>query len=632
MTAPSLATLALQALADPVSMIDAQGCYVLVNDAWCAVTGWPRDKALGCKPDELLKAPLLSPARTAARNAALRERRAGQVCEPSPAGRWLETTYHPFGESGPGAEWVVMVTRDVTAEREAQAALRSSADELRAVLDAFPGFIAVVDQDLRYVYANTRLGQRLGHAPEALQGRLIREILSDEAYQVNVAEINRLRAGQLSYTLRHHPATATQARLDLEVIRVTAGPRPDGSQLFYAFAFDITALKLTEEALTAARDEAERAHQAKSRFITQASHELRTPLNAILGFAQLLQLDPVLQAQPQQLAQAERIAAGGQHLLELINEILELGRIEAGSLPLDLQPVVLAPLCLECLSLVQPLAARQSLQMALSPLLPEAAVWADRVRLKQVVLNLLGNALKYNRPLGAVGLDLHLQDGGWTISVRDTGLGLDDAQLARLFQPFERLTAPARGIEGTGLGLALSRRFVEAMQGRIGVDSVPGEGSRFWVWLPQAAAADALPAPVAPPAAAPLPSSRRKRRVLYIEDNVVNTLLMQAMLAQLPDVELSCAEHPLEGLRMAQAQAPDLILLDLQLPHMDGLTLFAKLREHPTTGAVPVVAVTADVQPERMRAALTMGFAAYLSKPLDLPTLLRTVAELLPAA
>ena len=375
------------------------------------------------------------------------------------------------------------------------------------------------------------------------------------------------------------------------------------------------------------------------------SHELRTPLNAILGFGHLLATDTVQPLSPSQRQQMDEILGGARHLLQLINEVLDLAVVESGSLPVHLQPVALGPVLAEALSLLQPLAHSQGIHLpvAATGLHDGAAVQADPVRLKQVLLNLLGNAIKYNRPQGRVTLACQglAQAGGapgsagWRISVQDTGPGLDAAQQARLFGAFERLEADASQVEGTGLGLALSRGLVHAMGGEIGVHSQPGAGSTFWVQLPPAAAAPAIaaavPAPVQPARGQPAPATAAPV-VLYIEDNPVNLLLMESMFERLPGLQLRTASDPAQGLALATASPPDLVLLDIQLPGMDGFALLQRLRADPRTRHVPVIAVSADAMPTTIDRGHDAGFADYLTKPVDLDRLAEAVrAALAPA-
>jgi CheY-like chemotaxis protein len=378
------------------------------------------------------------------------------------------------------------------------------------------------------------------------------------------------------------------------------------------------------------------------------SHELRTPLNAILGFGHLLATDASQPLAPGQQRKMDEILHGARHLLQLINELLDLAVIEAGNLPVHLQPVALAPALCDALALLQPLAASRgvALPLAASGLLPGATVRADPVRLKQVLLNLLGNAIKYNRPQGTVRLlcDPLARAGeapgsaGWRITVQDSGPGLDDAQQARLFSAFDRLGAEAGPVEGTGLGLALSRGLVRAMGGELGVHSHPGEGSSFWLQLDTATPDDAAtraPALVAPPPR-PVPpwpgaggrggaAADDRAVVLYIEDNPVNRMLMQAVFEQLPQAELRVAASAAQGLQMAMDQAPALVLMDIQLPDLDGLALLPRLRAHPPLARVPVIAVSADATPAAINRAQAVGFDDYLTKPLDTDRLVAAV-------
>jgi CheY-like chemotaxis protein len=328
--------------------------------------------------------------------------------------------------------------------------------------------------------------------------------------------------------------------------------------------------------------------------------------------------------------------------------------IEGGNLPVHLQPVALAPALADALALLQPLAASRgvALPQAATGLLPGAAVQVDPVRLKQVLLNLLGNAIKYNRPQGKVRLHCDPLapvggapgSAGWRITVQDTGPGLDGAQLARLFSAFDRLGAEAGPVEGTGLGLALSRGLVQAMGGELGAASQPGEGCSFWLQLRPAAAGDDLPAPPAPAApavptqpgaAGPLPPTsvppprqaggHARSVVLCIEDNPVNRLLMQGVFEQLPQAELRLADNAAQGLQMALADPPQLVLMDIQLPDLDGLALLPRLRAHPPLARVPVIAVSADATPAAINRAQAVGFDDYLTKPLDTDRLVAAV-------
>ena len=373
-----------------------------------------------------------------------------------------------------------------------------------------------------------------------------------------------------------------------------------------------------------AREEAESANRAKSEFLSRMSHELRTPLNAILGFGQLLQAsvdDPLSGGQRQRLDQMLR---GGRHLLALINDVLDVARIEAGQLQLSLQPVDLAALVQDCLRLVQPVAQDRGVTLALH-FDPPPAVWgvtADATRLKQVLLNLLSNAIKFNREAGEVHVGGRVVADGLLLEVTDQGPGIPPEQLPRLFQAFERLDMEG-AVEGTGIGLALSRSLVTLMHGEIGVRSVPGQGSVFWVRLPASTGADFAPdLPLVASAQAP---PTRRHDVLYIEDNEVNQLLMQGMLAHRPAITLRLAAWPEHGLAMALAQPPDLVLLDIQLPGIDGFEVLRRMRSQPSLRQVPVIAVSANAMPDDLAEARRAGFVDYLTKPVDMLRLLALV-------
>ncbi|MFZ9511467.1 MAG: ATP-binding protein, partial [Burkholderiaceae bacterium] len=388
--------------------------------------------------------------------------------------------------------------------------------------------------------------------------------------------------------------------------------------------------------LVAARDEADRANQAKSQFMSQMSHELRTPLNAILGFGQLLQTDQALPLAPRQLLQVQEILRGAEHLLNLINGLLDITRIESGKFAVQLGPVPVGGLLAEALSLMQPLASRHGIALPATSDAPEDLyIQADHTRLMQVLLNLLSNAIKYNREQGSVSVEWLAQDGEVTIGVRDTGVGLTREQRGHLFEPFQRLHADAARIEGTGIGLALSRRLIEAMGGEIGVDSEPGMGCLFWVRMPQTEPAvneRLLPAHEAYDQSADPPPAAVNRTVLYIEDNPVNLLVMQAMIARVPGLSMLSASDGEPGLALALEVKPDLILTDIQMPGMDGFELLRRLQAEPSVRHIPVVAISADAMPETVARGQAAGFCTYLTKPVQMEALHAALRAFLPPA
>jgi signal transduction histidine kinase/ActR/RegA family two-component response regulator len=385
------------------------------------------------------------------------------------------------------------------------------------------------------------------------------------------------------------------------------------------------------EQLNAAKEEAERANQAKSEFLSRMSHELRTPLNAILGFGQLLEFETT--AQPAQAGHVREILRAGNHLLELIDEVLDLARVESGRLSVSAEPVALLPLVQECLKLLQPQAQAQGIALLDASRHCDVHVRADRTRLKQVLLNLLSNAVKYNRPQGKVSVVCVAEPAAdppsLQLRVSDTGRGLTPQQRERLFVPFERLDAEERRIPGTGIGLALSRRLVELMHGTIGVESEPGVGSTFWIRLALAQPHAEVGPPALPDGArTAAPAVAVRRDVLCIEDNPANLRLIESIFTHRSDIRLLSAIAPGLGLELARTHRPALILLDINLPDMDGYAVMQCLRESEATRHIPVVAVSANAMPRDIERGRAAGFAEYLTKPLDVARLLQVVDRL----
>jgi PAS domain S-box-containing protein len=383
-----------------------------------------------------------------------------------------------------------------------------------------------------------------------------------------------------------------------------------------------------------ARDQAERASRAKSEFLSRMSHELRTPLNAILGFTQLLEFAELGDEDADNLSM---IIRAGRHLLSLINDTMDVSRIESGRLSMSLEPVSVTDAAQESLELVRPDAAHRKLTVRTHGEGVAPHVVADRQRLKQVLVNLLSNAVKYNRAGGEVRIawsvlsaeaapELPSGSGWLRIEVSDTGQGIPADRFDDLFMPFERLGAERTDVEGSGIGLALAKNLVDAMGGRIGVRSVFGVGSTFYVDLPLAA----VLAPVVDDADATRPSSAAiadgsARTVLYIEDNPSNTMLMRRIFTRRPNIRLLVAADGEAGLAMVSEHRPDLVLLDLHLPLRNGEAVLAEIRSDPALAATPIVIVTADLTPGTERRLTEAGATDFMSKPVDIGLLLSVV-------
>jgi len=382
--------------------------------------------------------------------------------------------------------------------------------------------------------------------------------------------------------------------------------------------------------LVSARVVADQANLAKSEFLSSMSHELRSPLNAILGFAQLLD-SSVPPATPAQKASIDRILHAGWYLLELINEILDLAVIESGKLSISAEPVSLAEVMFDCQSIIEPQGQNRGLRITFPAFESPLFVQADRVRLKQVLINLLTNAVKYNRPAGTVLVSCApIAPGRVRISVQDTGLGLAPEQLRQLFQPFNRLGQEHSAEEGTGIGLVMSKLLVELMGGDLGVESTLGEGSLFWFDLNTASSAlleEEKADEALEPAQKPEPVSQRV--VLCIEDNPANLDLIQQLVARRPDLRLLCAGDATHGLELAWAQKPEVILMDINLPGMNGVEALQVLRGTPSLAHIPVIAISANAMVGDIQKGLEAGFCRYLTKPIKVTDFMAALDEAL---
>jgi len=396
-------------------------------------------------------------------------------------------------------------------------------------------------------------------------------------------------------------------------------------QGMFAAARDITerhrldqVLQEKNTELEGARSTAEKANLAKSEFLSSMSHELRSPLNAILGFAQLLETDvqPLSTLQKQNTAQ---ILQAGWHLLKLIDEILDLSKIESGQVPLSPEPVSLAEVILECHSMVE----SQARQLGINLIFPrfEAPIFvrADRIRIIQVITNLLSNAIKYNKPKGTVEINCTKHPyGRIRIGIRDTGIGLNAEQISQLFQSFNRLGQEGGGVEGTGIGLVVAKRLVELMGGEIGVDSVVGVGSVFWFELNSVNEPQFVTEAIEIESAVQTPQRRKKglHTLLYIEDNPANLILVEQIIARHADLKLLTTITGKAGVETAIVSQPDAILMDINLPDINGFDALKMLHINPATSHIPVMALSASAMPRDIKKGLEAGFFRYITKPI----------------
>jgi signal transduction histidine kinase/response regulator RpfG family c-di-GMP phosphodiesterase len=516
-----------------------------------------------------------------------------------------------------------------------EAAYRQQTKILRSVLDSMSDGVLVTDDTGNMVLLNPAAEQMVGRAATGThQSQWVEKYGiylpgTDTPYPVDKLPLTRAMRGETADGIELYIRNA----LKPEGMFVSVNVRPlkdDSGEIRGGVAVvrDITLTKSTEDILRQAKEEAERANRAKSEFLSRMSHELRTPLNSILGFAQLLALADL--AVPHQ-NHVQQILKGGYHLLELINEVLDLARIEAGRLSMSPEPVQIKDAVKEALDLVRPIASSRNITLSADlSAYGDRYVNADRQRLKQVLLNLLSNAIKFNRNNGLVVLRCEeTRHQRLHIEVADTGSGIDEEGLKKIFTPFERLGADRNAVEGTGLGLALSKRMIEAMGGTLGVQSTAGVGSRFFFDLALVEHSTEQKVDRDFPAALTGRSASYAGTVLYIEDNLSNIHLIQQILASYPGVHLLEAMQGQLGLDLANTHTPDWILLDLHLPDMPGEEVLRHLRRDPRTEGIPVTVLSADATPSQVMHLKAAGAREYLTKPLDVRQMIALLEQTL---
>ncbi|MEO6625173.1 MAG: EAL domain-containing protein [Burkholderiaceae bacterium] len=524
-----------------------------------------------------------------------------------------------------GVTWVWSF-RDITLQERAFEALRSSESQQRAVMDAFPGYVGVIDARFTYRYVNQRLADLMELSPAEMVGRSLRDLVGEERFAEIAAEVEIARRVGRAVSTRTYEATATRTRVDLQVTHVVSEEHSGPDSVYYAFGVDITDRVQAEDAVVLARDEAERANRAKSAFLASVSHELKTPLNAILGFSQLLRADPQMASASSD--NAGEIERAGQHLLSLVDDLIDLGQVESGALELTMARIPLESVINESLSLVAPLAAKQGIRIVYSGGdARNAMVMADATRLRQVVINLLSNAIKYNRPEGTVHVSCERRLTSASgerkpcvrIGVNDTGMGISADRAASMFSAFDRLGAERGSVEGTGIGLVITKRLVNAMGGDMGYQSEVGRGSLFWVELAQAGGTTAAASRTASngQAEGDPPEVRHRPRLLVAEDYAPNQAVLRLQLAGL-GCEVDVVNDGTAALTKWSTGSYDLILTDLDMPVMDGLELARaiRLREKVRGSRIPIIALSAALIGAERARCLEAGMDDVLAKPI----------------
>ena len=598
---------------DLMSVVDAHGIFLHANRAYKEILGWEPEELIGqsyrslIHPDDLANAMASFQPKDGVVPSAveleLRERCADGTY------RWMKWTIRREGDLH------YAVGYDISLRKETMSALADSIEKSRAIFDAAVDSIIVVDENLKVIEASPSNDTFFSFSKEETEGRqAIDFVHPDDRAGVLEAITNGFAKNEI-FRVRFRGLRTDGQWVNIES-RGRALRDADGNATgAVIISRDVTESVEAAAALESAKEEAERANLAKSEFMSRMSHELRTPLNSVLGFAQILQME---MSSAEELELIGHIVKSGGYLLELINEVLDISRVESGSIAVELEVVSSAELIRQCVEMVNP----QALEFGVAIIDNydgDYYVRADFQRLKQVVVNLLSNAIKYNFAGGTVTLDCGDDEGRMHLSVTDTGPGVAPQLHDRLFAPFDRLDAESRGIEGTGLGLALSKGLMEAIGGALGVESTPGTGSTFWLELPIASAVPSTPESDSneeqlASAVGDAPSAT----LLYIEDNIGNVRLIERLLSHRPNVRLLSSLQGSLGVELAQQHRPDLILLDVHLPDLPGIDVLEKLRRDERTSSIPVIMLSADASQEQIRRFSDAGAKDYLTKPLDL--------------
>jgi PAS domain S-box-containing protein len=597
---------------DLMCVVDLDANFVLVNPAYRHILGWEPEELIGqpvrdyFHPDDLERATTaFDPVNDVVPDVVeldLRER-----CHDGTF-RWMKWTIRK------DADLYYAVGHDTTSRRETIDALALSMEKSRAIFDAAVDSIIVIDADLKVVEASPSSDSTFAFTREQTEGRVALDFVHPEDRAMILEALERGFANDEVMKVRFRGLHTDGRWVMIEsrgrALRDAQG-NPTGAVII---SRDVSESVETERALELAKIEAEKANVAKSEFMSRMSHELRTPLNSVLGFAQILQME---MESPSELEMISYIVKSGGYLLELINEVLDISRVETGSIAVSLELVSIQTLVDECLGIVSRDAEAAGVEI-IDECDEARQVRADPQHLKQALVNLLSNAIKYNHEGGTVRLTCDEDSGRVRLRVTDTGSGIAPQLHDRLFAPFDRLDAESKGIEGTGLGLALSKGLMEAIGGSLGVESEPGVGSTFWLDLPLATTSANFAEVDLDPETISGPSETPPSTLLYIEDNIGNVRLIERLLAHRPNIELITSLQGSHGFDLALEHRPDLILLDVHMPDLSGYEVLELLHHDERTASIPVVMLSADASHEQVQRFREAGARDYLTKPLDL--------------
>ena len=616
---------------DAMLLVDEAGTIVLVNEQTERVFGFSRAELVG-KPIEALIPSRFREGHLVHRQnygKAARTRAMGiglELWGQHRDGREIPVEIALAPITTPRGRYVSAAVRDISARRAIEDKARVTHERLLSALESVQDAIAIFDADDRLVLCNSVYRCSL---PTTWTGPVVG---ASYATLLDAERATRDRGGDTRASTRarrmaYHdaPTGSIDVRTrDGRSLRVVDRITPERGRV--RTIYDLTDDVRRQTELDDARRTAEAANAAKTEFLRSMSHELRTPLNAVLGFTQLIQRDPTLGERPKRLV--EHVARGGEHLLRLIDDVLDLARVEAGAVPLSLEPVALSTVLAEVRTTLAAMAQTRHIRVMLDEDNEPLVAHADRTRLVQIVLNFGSNALKYGKTEGEVVLRAGRTGDRARISVRDDGPGIPRARQDRLFQVFYRAGQETGPIEGTGIGLALSQRLASMMEGRVGFESQEGAGSEFWVELPLERA-QSTPTFERGEGGARREGALRDATVLYVEDNPANLAFMEELMMDFPHVQLLTAPTGELGLDLAVAVVPTVVILDINLPGMSGFEVLRHLRANERTRAIPVVALSASAMQRDVRRAEEAGFARYLTKPVKVDELVSTLESLL---